>query len=234
VGNEAIVDLRTFTLEGKAVKDIRNAVSRMRREGFSFQIHPSPISDELLAELRTISDEWLTTMHGAEKRFSLGWFEDEYIRSCPIAAIHAADGLVIAFANIVSEFQKSEISIDLMRRRENIPNGAMDFLFASLFLWAREQGYASFDLGLSSLSGIGEHPEDPALERLLHYIYEHINQFYNFQGLHSFKEKFHPQWEPRYLIYPNQASLPVVWTALMRAHSSENFIWAYVKDWVKK
>jgi len=72
---------------------------------------------------------------------------------------------------------------------------------------------------LSGLSGVGETPDDPSVERALHYIYEHVNQFYNFKGLHAFKEKFHPVWSPRFLIYPGSASLPPVALTLMAAHS---------------
>jgi len=91
-------------------------------------------------------------------------------------------------------------------------------LFVSLFQWAREQGYSSFNLGLSALSGVGEHSDDPVVERALNYIYRNINRFYNFHGLHSFKDKFHPEWSPRYLIYPGPASLPVISAALLRAN----------------
>jgi len=234
IGHEAIVDLHAFTMDGKEAKDLRTAANRMKREGFYFQLHQPPIAEKLLAELRVISDEWLTVMHGVEKRFSLGWFDDEYIRSCPVAAVHNAEGLIVAFATLQREYQKNEVAIDLMRRREVIPNGVMDFLFGSLFLWYRDQGYDSFNLGLSALSGVGEHPEDPTLERLLHFIYGHVTQFYNFQGLHAYKEKFNPEWEPRYLVYLNQASLPGVWTALMRAHSSDYFVWEYLRDQFKK
>jgi phosphatidylglycerol lysyltransferase len=76
-------------------------------------------------------------------------------------------------------------------------------------------------LGLSALAGVGEEPGDPALERLLHFIYEHINQFYNFKGLHDFKEKFHPQWSPRYLIYPGAVNLAAAWLAVTRADAGE-------------
>jgi lysylphosphatidylglycerol synthetase-like protein (DUF2156 family) len=54
---------------------------------------------------------------------------------------------------------------------------------------------------------------------MLHFVYEHIDTFYNFKGLHEFKNKFHPEWSPRYLIYPNAASLPAVWIAVVQANS---------------
>ncbi len=225
IGHEGIVDLETFTLEGKENKQLRVAVNKLTREGYTFVLHQPPLAPGLLAELRAISDEWLTTMHGEEKRFSLGWFDDDYIRNSPVGAVHSPEGWISAFANIVPEYQANEVNIDLMRRRKNAENGTMEFLFISLFEWARAQGSQGFNLGLSSLSGVGEQPKDPAAERLMHFVYEHINQFYNFKGLHSFKEKFHPRWSPRYLIYPSAANLPQAWLAVVEANSgTANFL----------
>jgi phosphatidylglycerol lysyltransferase len=58
----------------------------------------------------------------------------------------------------------------------------------------------------------------------MHYVYEHVNQFYNFKGLHAFKSKFDPTWSPRYLVYPSTASLPAVTIAIIRADSGTIFI----------
>ena len=116
-----------------------------------------------------------------------------------------------------------------MRHRRDAEKGQMDFLFVSIFQWAQEQGFESFNLGLSALSGVGENPEDPAIERALHYIYEHIDQFYNFKGLHAFKEKFHPVWSPRYLIYPGAGSLPAITIAMIRADSGDDVLGGYLR-----
>ncbi len=219
VGNEGVVNMATFTLEGKEAKSFRAAVNKLTKAGHQFEVHQPPIPDVLLEELRAISDEWLTMMHGTEKRFSLGWFEDDYIRSSPIAAVHTPEGWISAFANIISEYQLNECTIDLMRRRGEIENGTMEFLFVSLFQWARSDGYRTFNLGLSALAGVGEQSDDPIIERMMHFIYEHVNQFYNFKGLHAFKEKFRPEWSPRYLIYPGSANLAQAWLAVVRANS---------------
>ena len=185
-------------------------------------------SPNLLEELRSISDEWLTTMHGAEKKFSLGWFDDDYIRSSSIGAVHGPEGWITAFANFVPEYQLNEITIDLMRHRKEIENGTMEFMFVSLFRWAKAQGYAGFGLGLSALSGIGEKPADPAIERALRYVFEHINQFYNFKGLHGYKDKYGPVWTPRYLIYPSIETLPAVGAALIRANTGGDLLGGYL------
>ncbi|MCA1953920.1 MAG: flippase-like domain-containing protein [Anaerolinea sp.] len=227
LGHEGIVNLKTFSLEGKDGKPLRPPFNKLKKAGYTFILHQPPISDELLSELRAISDEWLTMMHGSEKRFSLGWFEDEYIRNSPIAAVHAPEGWVAAFANIVPEYQRNEVTIDLMRRRRELENGTMEFMFVSLFEWAKQQGYDTFNLGLSALSGVGEHPDDPAIERVMHFIYEHVNQFYNFKGLHAFKEKFHPQWSPRYLIYRGASNMAQAWLAVTQANSGEGGLLNY-------
>lgn len=227
IGHEAIVDLSKFTLSGRANKGLRSGVNRLERLGYTSQLIEPPLSHSLLRVLSQISDEWLTSVNGTEKRFALGWFDTDYIRRSRVILIRDPEQEIVAFANILPEYQNNEVGIDLMRHRQESEHGLMDYLFTSLFQWAIEQDYSTFNLGLSALSGIGEHPEDPAIERALHYIFEHVNQFYNFKGLHEFKSKFHPIWSPRYLIYPGTANLPLVTIALIRADSGDDMWGSY-------
>jgi phosphatidylglycerol lysyltransferase len=171
----------------------------------------------MLRELRSISDDWLAARGTREMGFSLGWFDVDYLNTCPILLVRDGEGFIDAFANIVTEFQANETAVDLMRHRSFSEKGIMDYLFVSLLLWAKEQGLASFNLGLSTFSGIGEKRGDPAVQRTIRFIYENVNRFYNFKGLHAFKEKFHPVWSPRYLVYPDPVSLPAVSVSLIRA-----------------
>jgi phosphatidylglycerol lysyltransferase len=224
IGEEAIVDLPNFNLKGKANQNLRNYSNRLIKAGYQVKFYPPPISNTLLAQLKIVSDEWLQSMQGAEKRFSVGWFNDAYIRECEIATVETNDGRVTAFANVIPEYQINEITIDLMRYRSQVEPGTMDFLFISMFQHFQKQGYDSFNLGLSALSRVGETPDSPRIEKALHYLYEHLNQFYNFKGLHAYKDKFHPRWEPRYFIYPNLVALPEVVVALIRADSGDRLL----------
>lgn len=138
--------------------------------------------------------------------------------------VHTPDGQISAFANVVPEYHFNEITIDMMRRRTEVEAGTIDFLFISMFQHFKERGYNSFNLGLAALSGVGEKPESPRLEKALRYLYEHLNKFYNFKGLHAFKEKFQPQWEPRYLVYPSRRALPDIVVALIRADSGDRWL----------
>ena len=224
IGVEAIVDLRSFSLKGKANQNFRTALNRLTKTGYQVKFYQPPISDALLHKLRVVSDEWLKSMQGAEKKFSVGWFDDAYVRECEIATVETADGYITAFANVVPQYQIKEITIDLMRHRTNVEPGTMDFLFISMFQHFQQRGYDGFNLGLSALSGVGGTPDSPRLERVLHYLYEHLNQFYNFKGLHAYKEKFHPRWEPRYFVYPSLVALPEVVVALIRADSGDRLL----------
>jgi phosphatidylglycerol lysyltransferase len=216
--------LKTFTLQGKAGKNLRTSLNRMTKLGYEVNFYPPPLTDKLLKRLREISDEWLQMMQGSEKKFSLGWFDESYLRECEIAAVQKNSGEIVAFANIIPEYQLNEITIDLMRRRKEVESGTMDFLFISICQHFQEQGYEGFNLGLSALAGLGESKTSPRLEKILHYLYQHLNQFYHFQGLHTFKEKFQPRWEPRYLVYPGATALPDVVVALVRADSGDRLL----------
>jgi phosphatidylglycerol lysyltransferase len=147
-------------------------------------------------------------------KYSMGWFDETYLNTTPIVAIRSETGTIMAFANIVDEYTNREAAVDLMRYRSAAPPGTMDFLFSVMLQYARDCGYERFNLGLSGLAGVGITPDDPIIEHALHYLYENVKTGYNFKGLHNFKEKYKPTWEPRYLIYTSPAALPELAVAL--------------------
>lgn len=228
IGQEGIVDLSKFTLAGNDARSIRSSVNKMKRLGYQVDVIEPPHPRDLLNELNEVSNEWLSDRHESEMRFSVGWFDEAYLNTCPILILRNVEGRLEAFVNIVVEFQADEVTADMMRHRSSAEKGQMDFLFVSLFEWARSQGYTRFNFGLSALSGIGEKSEDPAIERALRYVFQHVNRFYNFKGLHAFKDKFNPIWSPRYLIYPNVGMLPAVGTALIRANTGNDLLGGYL------
>ena len=218
IGQEAVIDLAVITLHGRTGKKFRNAVNRLMRLEHYVEIYEPPLSDKLLSELKTVSDEWLSKRIGSEVRFSIGWFNEEYIRHSTVAAVRTPEGTITAFANIVLDLQRRRVIVDLMRHRYGIENCTMDFLFVSLLDWAKKNGYATLSLGFSPLSGVGEKPQDSFIEKTLCFLYENMSKFPNLKGLHAFKNKFHPQWESRHMVYPGAAQLPAIVMALVRAH----------------
>jgi phosphatidylglycerol lysyltransferase len=209
LGEEARVDLTTFTLDGSHGKKFRKVLHRLEREGVSFRIVSACRTMEIMDQLRAVSDDWLAHRAAAEKGFSLGFFDEEYVARFPVAVMER-HGRIVAFANIWEGSQQVELSVDLMRYGRDAPREVMEGLFVHLMLWARDRGYRWFPLGMAPLSGFERSPVAPLWNRLASFVYEHGEGIYHFQGLRAFKEKFDPAWRPRYLAYPGGLRLPRV------------------------
>lgn len=225
IGHEAVVNLSQFTTSGQAGRPFRNAINYLTKLNHRAEMLQPPHSTETLEALREVSNDWLASQSGQELQFSLGWFDEEYVRQYPVMVVTNGAGEITAFANLLTEFQKNEATVDLMRRRQTAEKRTMEFLFVSLFQYCQTQGIANFNLGLSALAGVGDSPQDPALEKFLRWVYTNLNQFYNFRGLHAFKEKFEPTWEPRYLVYPGTHNVTAVATTLARLTSGDHVFW---------
>ncbi|MBW7452727.1 bifunctional lysylphosphatidylglycerol flippase/synthetase MprF [Paenibacillus sepulcri] len=215
LGEEALISLEAFTLSGKRNTNLRTVKNRFEREGFRFEVSKPPHDIELLGKLRPISQKWL---HGKkEKGFSLGWFEETYMQLSPIALLIDPEDEIIAFASLAPSYDdNSSISVDLMRHLPKTPNGTMDQLFVCLLEWAKAEGYQSFNLGMAPLSSVGEAQAAIREEKLAHIVFKHGGYWYGFKGLRKYKEKFFPDWEPRYLAYPRSVSLPILLVELVR------------------
>jgi len=207
VGEEARVPLASFTLQGSQAADLRHERRRAERAGATFEVIAGAELIRLMPQLRKISDAWLAEKNAGEKGFSVGAFSEEYLVNFPVAVVRA-EGTPVAFANIWTSAHAEELSVDLMRFGPAAMRGAMDFLLIELMLWAKEQGYSWFNLGMAPLSGLHAGRLAPAWHRLGNFLYRHGEYFYNFEGLRRYKAKFHPVWDPRYLCSPGGLALP--------------------------
>jgi phosphatidylglycerol lysyltransferase len=207
LGEEACVDLSAFTLDGAENKPFRLVLNRFGRAGLTFRVAPADEVPALLPRLREVSDAWLLDKRGAEKGFSLGFFADEYVARFPVAVVEE-EGRIVAFATVWPGPGKSELSVDLMRYRPDAPRNVMEALLLNLMRWGKAEGYARFNLGMAPLSGLEPSPVAPVWTRIGSFLFQRGEALYNFQGLRTYKEKFHPSWEPRYLAYPGGLALP--------------------------
>ncbi|WP_282118647.1 bifunctional lysylphosphatidylglycerol flippase/synthetase MprF [Ruegeria atlantica] len=209
IGEVARVPLKDFSLDGKSRKRFRQAKNRAEREGYVFEIIPKDKVGPVLPELRKISDDWLEHKAGEEKGFALGGFDDEYLSYFDFAVLKKADtGKIVAFANLFQGGNKSELSLDLMRYEPDGSNFIMDALFAEMMTWGAEQGFHWFSLGAAPFSGIENRQLASFWNRVGGFVYEHGEQFYHFEGLRSFKQKFDPEWSPNYLASPGGLAAP--------------------------
>ncbi len=209
LGEEARVPLQAFSLEGSARASLRQAHRRAERDGLQFSVVPVEQGAAWMPALRRVSDDWLATRSVAEKGFSLGRFSEAYLRYFPLAIVEHADD-VVAFANVWEGGDREELSIDLMRHSSAAPKSVMDFLFVEVMLWGKAQGYRWFNLGMAPLAGLDAHRLAPTWHKLGRLIHRYGEDFYNFEGLRQYKEKFQPEWRPRYLAAPGRLALPRV------------------------
>ncbi|WP_054056651.1 bifunctional lysylphosphatidylglycerol flippase/synthetase MprF, partial [Pseudomonas asplenii] len=201
LGEEARVDLKRFDLEskGKEMKDLRYTWNRGSRDGLSLEIYEP--GQAPMDELKVISDAWLTGKNVREKGFSLGRFSTDYINHFRVAIIHF-EGRPVAFANLLETHSHELASLDLMRSHPDAPKLTMEFLMVGLIQHYKQQGYARFSLGMVPLSGLQPRRGAPLTQRLGSMVFQRGEQLYNFQGLRRFKDKFQPDWEPRYMAVP--------------------------------
>ncbi|SMF70524.1 phosphatidylglycerol lysyltransferase [Tistlia consotensis] len=208
-GEIAYIDLAGFSLAGRRRADLRNARSRAEREGTTFEVLEGERLVAALPELRLVSDQWLVERGTREKRFSLGFFDEGYLARTPVA-VARNEGRIVAFANLWLAGGRQQVSIDLMRYGSAAPNCTMDFLFAEILLWAQQQGYRRFSLGMAVLSGLPAHRLAPLWSQVAGSIARHGARFYNFAGLRAYKEKFDPDWESVYVLTPSLGLAPAL------------------------
>jgi phosphatidylglycerol lysyltransferase len=211
LGEEARINLEQFTMAGRKWKTRRYMLGKMQRDGYRFEIMSREEAPQNMAAFRDISDDWLKDKNTQEKGFSLGFFDEAYLGHFPFAVVKKEDEIV-AFANIWSGAGKQELSVDLMRHRNNAPGSMMDYIFIELMNWGKEQGYHWFNLGIAPLSGMPNRDLAPLWSKFALFVYKHGEYFYNFQGLRQYKDKFYPEWRPRYLACPGGLALPGVLT----------------------
>lgn len=210
LGEEAHVPLNRVTLEGHAGKMYRQILRRAERDGLRFKVLPPSQVERVLPELAAVSDDWLRAKGVVERQFSIGFFDEEYLRRYRCAIVEEArpGGRILAFANLLEGPNRIELSVDLMRYRSDGPS-VMDFLMVSLLLQGQAAGYRRFNLGMAPLASVGEHRGAHVRERLARLFVQRGEPWYNFQGLRYYKEKFDPDWLPRYMAYQHGWEWPM-------------------------
>jgi phosphatidylglycerol lysyltransferase len=162
-----------------------------------------------LPDLHDISLHWLRAKDVMERQFSIGYFDPDYLSRCRCAVVETRDGgRLLAFANLLEGPRRRELSVDLMRYRTDGP-AVMDFLLVSIMLHGKQAGFGVFNLGMAPLASVGEHRGAHRRERLASLIFRRGEHWYNFQGVRFYKQKFEPDWVPRYMAYEAAWEWPV-------------------------
>lgn len=210
LGEEARISLSDFSLKGKQLDAQRHRRNKFTKMGYQFEILNGESLDSAMPCLKRISDAWMKSKNAREKGFSLGYFNESYIRFTDVAVIKNDAGDIKAFANLWQTANREELAIDLMRYDPDAEKGIMDFLFAELMFWGQSENYLWFSMGLAPLAGLEEFPLAPLWHKIGATLFDNGDKLYNFKGLREYKAKYAPSWESRYLATPGGMSLPFV------------------------
>jgi phosphatidylglycerol lysyltransferase len=201
VADEAIIDLPSFSLGGSRRANLRHSTTSARRAGLRVVPH-EPCHDEQITE---ISDEWLRTKRGGELGFTLSRHDDVSSqlanRTADLWVIVDRDGRVQAWCTWRPYLDGQARVLDVMRRRTTAPNPAMDCLLATVLERYRDAGLAQ-----ASLASV---PRDQG---------ELAERVYPSRSLRSYKQKFAPRWEPRWLAVPSARHRLFVLAAVATAY----------------
>ena len=203
IGEEAMIDTAGFDLSGKKGYGFRQTLKKYETLEARFEVIAPDALDAHMPRLKVVSDSWLESKNAKEKRYSLGSFDPDYMRLTPVAVV-CIGGEIMAFANLWPLQSRTVLTLDLMRYHPQSPPSIMEYLFLQLIAYARENGYASFSMGLAPLAGLEARPLSSAWPKIASVIYQLGGDIYNFQGLRAYKDKFKPRWEPRYMAVPGQ------------------------------
>lgn len=214
IGEEAVIEVGSFSLAAPHFKSVRNKTAKLVREGVVVEELARPIDEATMAELAEVSDAWLAHGGHRERTFTVGRFDPAYLRSTTVVVARSGSGRIEAFVNILPSYRSAEGNFDLMRRRPDAPRSVMDLLFLALIERFGAQGLAGMTLGLAPLANI---EGGGVAERALRLLYERGEAAFHFRGLRIFKEKWLPRWEPRYLLYRSDLQLPELAVAVSRA-----------------
>jgi phosphatidylglycerol lysyltransferase len=205
LGQEGVVDLNSFSLEGGEKKSIRNALNKIKDQGYTTHVNTPPLRDGLIQKLKAVSDEWLKLTEREEIIFSQGMFVEREIKDQTVISVENNEEKIIAFLNVIPDYVKNEGTYDLLRKTADAPNGIMDYILLELFNYFKTNGIQYINLGFAPMSGLND-PHN-FTEKSMKFAYEKIRSFSHYKGQRDYKDKFNPIWNDKYLIYSNDYDL---------------------------
>jgi lysylphosphatidylglycerol synthetase-like protein (DUF2156 family)/UDP-2,3-diacylglucosamine pyrophosphatase LpxH len=223
VGDEAVVDVRRFNLDGGRNKGLRQAVNRIAKYGYRMEFHdPAHITPELEASLRGLMTE--SRRGEMERGFSmtLGRIFSAADEGLLLAVCFGPDGTPAAFCQYVPAPAIQGYSLDLMRRseREEHPNGLTDYVVVETMNHLREQGMVGLGLNFATMRGVlaGERG-DGLSKKVERWFYRKMSDSMQIESLWKYNDKFDPDWVPRYACYDSPEHMLASAAALAKAES---------------
>jgi lysyl-tRNA synthetase class 2 len=212
LGDEAVVDVRGFSLAGKKWKSIRQSSGRVERTYTYEWMSESEASKELLKELNDISKLWRGK--APERGFTMTLNQDVEgtnpdFRLCIARDVNGKPGGFLRVVPIYGE--RTGYTLDIMRRDPNTPNGMTEFLLTRTIMKLDELGFERFSMNFAAWGRLFEDDVDYTFtQRMVKLVLNLMSPFYQIKSLKEFNQRFYPEWVPRCIAYEGFRSLPRV------------------------
>jgi lysylphosphatidylglycerol synthetase-like protein (DUF2156 family) len=223
VGDEAIVDVRRFNLEGGRMKGVRQAANRMAKYGYRVEFHdPARLTSDLEAKLRGLMTE--SRRGEVERGFSmtLGRTFSHYDTGLLLAVCFGPDGEPAAFCQYVPARDIDGYSLDLMRRSESDEhmNGLTDFVVVRTIEHLREGGHRGLGLNFAVMRSVLAHESGQGIgHRIERWMLGWLGDSMQIESLWKYNAKFDPDWHPRYAVYDSAENFLTSAIAVAKAES---------------
>jgi lysyl-tRNA synthetase, class II len=208
LGDEAVVDLGRFSLEGRPIRKVRQSVTRLGKAGFSAELcELHALDDAALGQVESVLERG---RQGAPERgFSMAMdsLQGAHDHDTLVVLARDGDGAIRGVLHFVPCYGRPAVSLSFMRRDPGTPNGLTEFLVVRAIELLRERGLQELSLNFAAFAKWMHSPEK-RLERLLGKLIALGNPFFQIESLYRFNAKFFPRWEPRYLVYEGALGLP--------------------------
>ena len=217
LGDEGVVDTRVFSLEGRAIRKVRQSVSRLEKNGYTAELQDlAQLDEQQLAELERVSRNWRAGK--AERGFtmSLDTLRQEDHGDSLVVVGRDPSGSIRGFLHFAPSYGRLAVSLSLMRREKDTPNGLMEFLVVRAIEQLRERGIEEASLNFSVFARLIHEPRG-RVELMVGRILLVADAFFQIERLYRFNAKFFPRWEARYLVYERRLGLPRVGLAALWA-----------------
>ncbi len=218
VGDDAAVQTAEFNLNTPAMKNVRNAAAAARRSGLLWQWHRlSEVPWLVLSQIETLHHNWLTAHNNRSMGFSTHYYPFPPLDDGWLLA-GSTDGKIVAAFSYYPYDLGTAMALDLMLKSPLAPSGTVEAAFCESIEYFKNRDCRQVSLGLATRETESPHTDSQLAQKAVDFLYKNFNQLYHYQSLAAFKAKFHPVWQPRFLIYPGETELPKIAVALAQAH----------------
>ena len=223
LGDDAMMPLTDFSLEGAAKSELQDVYSRVRKQGVKMEWVESSKIPRMIEELQSVSDDWLSHRGKTELGFSRGMFDPHYVVNFPCVIVRQK-GRIVAFAVILPSPAGDEMALDLIRYRHDAPKNIIDYLIIELLLTGGQKGYRWINLGMAPLAGLQQHPLAPLWHRVGVLMYRQSELHEDFESIRNEEGKFNPTWRPKYIAYPGGVKSALVLRDVARLVAQPKFL----------